>query len=65
MKQRSLKNKISLDEYKAGIAKEIPAGRLGNLEEVGDVITFLASEKASYINGVNLLVDGGIAKGIY
>ena len=65
MEQRSLKNKISLDEYKAGIAKEIPAGRLGNLEEVGDVITFLASEKASYINGVNLLVDGGIAKGIY
>ena len=65
MKQRSLKNKISLDEYKAEIAKEIPAGRLGNLEEVGDVITFLASEKASYINGVNLLVDGGIAKGIY
>ena len=54
-----------MDEYKAGIAKEIPTGRLGKLEEVGDVIAFLASEKASYINGVNLLVDGGIAKGIY
>ena len=65
MEQRSLKNKISLDEYKAEIVKEIPTGRLGNLEEVGDVIAFLASEKASYINGVNLLVDGGIAKGIY
>jgi len=32
---------------------------------VGEVIAFLASERASYVNGVNLLVDGGMAKGIY
>lgn len=65
MRQRSLKKKIPLEDYKSGIAKDIPAGRLGNLEEVGDVIAFLASEKASYINGVNLLVDGGLTSGIY
>lgn len=51
----------ALDEMTA----EIPAGRLGRPEEVGEVIAFLASERASYINGVNLLIDGGMAKGIY
>lgn len=65
MHQRSLKKNISLEAYMAEIAKDIPTGRLGNLEEIGDVIAFLASENASYINGVNLLVDGGLTKGIH
>jgi 3-oxoacyl-[acyl-carrier protein] reductase len=45
--------------------RQIPAGRMGRPAEIGEVIAFLASERASYINGVNLLVDGGMAKGIY
>ena len=65
MEERSLKKKISYDAYMSEISKEIPTGRLGTLEEIGDVIAFLASENASYINGVNLLVDGGLTKGIY
>jgi len=64
IKARTSKNNISVDEYMTEISKEIPAGRLGNPEEVADVIAFLASENASYINGVNLLVDGGLTKGI-
>lgn len=47
------------------MAAAIPSGRPGRPEEVGEVIAFLASERASYITGVNLLVDGGLAKGIY
>ena len=46
------------------LVAEVPSGRLGKPGEVGDVIAFLVSERASYINGVNLLVDGGMAKGI-
>jgi len=65
MEQRSAKQKISTDDYMEQTTKDIPAGRLGKPEEIGDVIAFLASEKASYINGVNLLVDGGMAKGIF
>jgi len=65
MLQRSASKKISVEEYMANISVDIPAGRMGKLEEVGDVIAFLASENASYINGVNLLVDGGLAKGIH
>ena len=61
---RAADKKMTLDEYLADNAKTIPAGRLGRPDEIGDVVTFLASEQASYINGVNLLVDGGAAKGI-
>ena len=40
-------------------ALELPIGRLGSPQEVADAIVFLASERASYINGVSLAVDGG------
>jgi 3-oxoacyl-[acyl-carrier protein] reductase len=62
---RAADNKMTLEEYMAGSAKAIPAGRLGKPEEIGNVVAFLASEQASYINGANLLVDGGAARGIH
>ncbi|NDL57546.1 SDR family NAD(P)-dependent oxidoreductase [Phytoactinopolyspora mesophila] len=37
-----------------------PAGRLGRADDIADAVTFLASPRAGYINGVNLRVDGGI-----
>ncbi len=39
----------------------IPLGRLGKLEEVADLVTFLASDKAAYITGEVIRVDGGLA----
>jgi 3-oxoacyl-[acyl-carrier protein] reductase len=65
MTARSASRHISMQRYMALVSKDIPAGRLGKPEEIGDVIAFLASERACYINGVNLLVDGGMAKGIF
>ncbi len=62
---RAAQRNISFDEYLAESARVIPAGRLGRPEEIGSVVAFLASERASYINGMNLLVDGGLAKGIH
>jgi 3-oxoacyl-[acyl-carrier protein] reductase len=43
-------------EYK----KAIPANRFGNVSEVADVVAFLMSDKASYINGTNIKINGGI-----
>jgi len=39
--------------------KKVPLKRLGNSEEVANVVTFIASDAASYITGSNILVDGG------
>ena len=43
---------------------EIPLGRFGKPEELAAAVTFLASERAGYITGVSLAVDGGWIKGI-
>jgi 3-oxoacyl-[acyl-carrier protein] reductase len=40
------------------IAREFPWGRMGTLDEVCSVITFLASSRASWVNGANVVVDG-------
>jgi len=44
------------------IARDVPLGRLGTPEELAAAIVFLCSERASYITGVALLVDGGLAR---
>lgn len=62
---RASSKKMSVEEYVAEQSKNIPAARYGRPDEIGDVVAFLASEKASYISGVNLLVDGGLTKGIH
>lgn len=49
-------------EFFEMIRSSIPAGRLGSPEEVADVVTFLLSERASWINGSNVVVDGGQTK---
>lgn len=40
--------------------KQIPMGRIGRAEEVANAVAFLASDKASYITGTTLYVDGGM-----
>jgi glucose 1-dehydrogenase len=54
---RELKeNKDALES----VLKQIPIGRIGNPEEVADVVEFLASDKASYVTGTTFYVDGGM-----
>ncbi|APG17057.1 oxidoreductase [Kosakonia radicincitans DSM 16656] len=54
------------DEHRQGLfdalAAQVPLGRLGEPEEVGKVVAFLASDASSFINGVELFVDGGMAQ---
>ena len=46
-------------------ASQAPLGRVGRPEEFADVVVFLASERASYVTGVSIAIDGGIVKGMY
>jgi len=45
-------------------AEAIPAGRFAEPSEIGDAVAFLCSTRAAYINGITLLIDGGLAKGL-
>ncbi len=45
--------------------REIPMGRMGRPEELGEVIAFLASPRASYITGATVSVDGGLVRWAY
>ena len=48
------------EKYKAFVAK-IPFGRWGNLDEIGGLAVFLASDAASFVTGAGILIDGGWA----
>ncbi len=49
-------NPKELEEF---IKKELPLGRLGKPEEIGDIVAFVCSEQASLLNGASIPVDGG------
>jgi 3-oxoacyl-[acyl-carrier protein] reductase len=53
---------LTREDYLLETARAIPLGRLGQPREVGEVVAFLASERASYVTGVSLQVDGGIIR---
>src|SRR5215218_9582835 len=48
----------------AEIVADIPLGRIGEPREFGDVVCFLASDRAAYVSGVTLAVDGGASRGL-
>ena len=55
---------VSAANYETEIAEEIPLRRLAQPEEVADAIVWLASERASYVTGQTVLVDGGVYRGL-
>jgi 3-oxoacyl-[acyl-carrier protein] reductase len=50
---------VSFDDFKAGAAKEIAVGRVGEVEDIAAVISFFASEEAGYVSGQILYAAGG------
>lgn len=55
---------ISTKEVRANMEKQVPMQRIGDPKEYGYLVTFLASEHASYINGTNIPIDGGLLKSL-
>ena len=49
--------------YEATVA-DVPMGRMGTAEEVAAQVVFLASPRASFTTGTNVVIDGGITKRI-
>jgi NAD(P)-dependent dehydrogenase (short-subunit alcohol dehydrogenase family) len=48
----------SPDALRSQLVKTIPSGRLGTIDDIADAVCFLVSERASYVNGAALVVDG-------
>ncbi len=65
LKDRAQRANISLDEATKTVTNTIPMGRIGRVDEFAATAAFLLSERASYITGVALQVDGGAIKGLF
>jgi NAD(P)-dependent dehydrogenase (short-subunit alcohol dehydrogenase family) len=60
---KRLANKYAEDDYDGFVAqrnKQVPAGRMGDAWDVAHAVAFLASDEAKYINGTEIIVDGGL-----
>jgi Dehydrogenases with different specificities (related to short-chain alcohol dehydrogenases) len=62
---RSKERGITFQQYLDESVKAIPMGRFGRPEELADVVTFLCSERASYLTGASIQVDGGIIRSTF
>ncbi len=55
----------SLDAAEQAATQEVPAGRLGKPEEYGDLVAFLCSDRAAYITGAVIPIDGGLLRSAF
>lgn len=52
------------EELYRELSKQVPLGRIGEAEEYADLVTFLVSERAAYITGVAVNIDGGLSDAV-
>lgn len=58
--ERLASNYGSMEAAEAAAQRDVPAGRLGRPEEYGDLVAFLCSERAAYVTGTVIPIDGGM-----
>jgi len=61
---RSKDTGANVEDLLQAHSSTIPVGRLGRPEELGDLVTFLSSDKNSYTTGTTILVDGGVVRSV-
>ncbi len=64
LKNRALSSNTTIKEITNNTISNIPAKRFGKPEEIADAVSFLCSESANYINGINLPIDGGFSRSL-
>jgi len=62
--EKAKKFNVEIDKLYETMKLQVPLKRIGDPKEFGFLVAFLASEKASYINGANIPIDGGLLKSI-
>lgn len=55
-------SKEKIDQLKETFAQAVPMGRMGHPDEIAKAVSFLASDESSYVTGIELFVDGGMAQ---
>jgi NAD(P)-dependent dehydrogenase (short-subunit alcohol dehydrogenase family) len=50
------------EQFKKSVLNSLPLGRLGTPDEIAKAVAFLASDDSSYLTGIELFIDGGLAQ---
>jgi NAD(P)-dependent dehydrogenase (short-subunit alcohol dehydrogenase family) len=58
----SSRRRGEVDQFVEGSIGNIPPGRPGTADEIAKAVSFLASDDSSYVTGIELFVDGGLAQ---
>ena len=64
VQQRSKMTGETIDQIMAASAAKVPVGRIGQPEDIANMVVFLCSERASYVNGALIEVDGGTTRAL-
>jgi NAD(P)-dependent dehydrogenase (short-subunit alcohol dehydrogenase family) len=55
-------SKEEIEQLKKSLITSVPMGRMGSTDEIAKVVSFLASDESSFVTGIELFVDGGMAQ---
>jgi NAD(P)-dependent dehydrogenase (short-subunit alcohol dehydrogenase family) len=58
----AIENEEQIEHFKKSVVSAVPMGRMGSPDEIAKAVLFLASDDSSYVTGIELFVDGGMAQ---